>query len=207
MNRFNQFFLLVCLLASAGLSAQSFGVRAGVNATNADVSVSNLDIDTDGETNLMLGLFVDLPLGTELISVQPELNYLNRGYSFTATVGGNEFSRTVSYLELGALLKLNFGRDEGLGFYVGAGPQYGYAVSGTETNINGDRDVDVDFDRINRGQLQFAGVGGLTFGSNFRFFVEARYNGIFADQDGDDSSEIRQRSLGLNGGVMIPLGN
>lgn len=207
MKRITNVLFLFALLTTTGLSAQSFGLRVGVNATNATVDLNDVDVDTDGETNLMLGIFADLPLGTRLISLQPELNYQNRGYSGEINILGQSIERTVAYLDLGGLVKLNFGTDEGLGFYVGAGPQYSYAISGTVTDINGDRDVDFDSDRLNRGELQFAGVGGLTFGDNFRFFVEARYNGSFSNQSDLDNSDIRQRSIGVNGGIMIPLGN
>ena len=199
------FFLL--LLCTASLSAQSFGLRVGVNSTNANVDLNEFEVDVDGETNLMLGIFVDIPLGTQVVSIQPELNYLNRGYSGEVVVAGQSIERSVAYLDLGGLLKLNFGRDEGLGFYVGAGPMFSYAVSGQVTDVAGERDVDFDADRLNRGERQFAGVAGLTFGSNFRFFVEGRYNGSFSDQSDLDDSEIRQRSVGVNGGVMIPIGN
>ena len=203
------FFALVAVLfLAAPLSAQYFGLRAGVNATNASVDISDLDVDTDGETNLMLGIFLDLPIGTDLISIQPELNYLNRGYSYSTSVGNIiSYDATVSFLDLGALVKLNFGRQEGLGFYVGAGPTFSYAVSGTTREVGGDRDVDFDADRINRSGLEFAAVGGLTFDIGAKLFLEARYNGSLSDRSDFEDRDVRQRSVGLNGGVLIPLGN
>lgn len=208
MNQIQKLFFLLALVCTSGaVSAQSFGLRVGVNSTNATFDRDDLEIDTDGQTNLMIGAFVNLPLGTEFISIQPEVNYLNRGYSGEISVLGQSVERTVAYFDLGGLVRLNFGSDEGLGFYVGAGPMYSYAVSGTVTDIGGDRDVDFDSDRLNRSELQFAGAAGLTFGGNFRFFVEARYNGSFSDQSDLNEDDIRQRSVGVNGGIMIPLGN
>ncbi|MBC6994720.1 porin family protein [Neolewinella lacunae] len=202
------FTLAAAVLLTSGLSAQYFGLRAGVNSTNAKVDFENAEIDTDGETNLMLGIFLDLPLGTDLISIQPELNYLNRGYSLSADFGpAGSFDQTISYIDLGGLLKLNFGREEGLGFYLGAGPMFSYAVSGQRTVLGDETDIDFDADRINRGELQFAGVAGLTIDLGLKLFVEGRYNGSFSDQSDLDDSEIRQRSIGINGGVLVPLGN
>ena len=208
--------LLAALLSCCAptLSAQSFGVRAGLNATDARYDRDDNEIDVDGETNLMLGVFFNLPLGTNLISIQPEVNYLNRGYSydFSTEVAGQSVAidRTLSYLDLGAILRLNFGTQDGLGFYLGAGPQYSYAVSGqvTETNVLGEneRDVDFDADRINRGELQFAALAGLSFDVGVRLFVEGRYNGSFTNQSDLDSDDIRQRSVGINGGIMVPFG-
>lgn len=207
MNRIYFILLLLCGFATANLSAQSFGLRVGVIGTDATVDLDDAEVDTDGETNLMLGLFVNVPIGTKSFSIQPEINYLNRGYSGEINVAGQSIERTVAYLDLGALARLNFGSDEGLGFYVGAGPIFSYAVSGTQTDILGEEDIDFDSERLNRGELQFAVAGGVSLGSNLRFFAEVRYNGSFTDQSDLDDSEIRQRSLGVNGGVMIPFGN
>ena len=199
--------LMAACLFSVSLSAQSFGLRVGVNATNASIDVDDADVDVDGETNLMLGLFFNLPLGTDVISLQPEVNYLNRGYTRSFSVG-NLIDETYSlaYLDLGALVRVNLGSDDGLGFYLGAGPQFSYAVSGSYTTINEDRDVDFDADRINRGELQFSGVVGLTYQLGVKFFLEGRYNGSFSNQRDLDTEDIRQRSVGVNGGIMIPLG-
>lgn len=209
MKRIFSLLFAMLFVTGGALSAQSFGLRVGANATNATIDVDDAEIDTDGQTNLMLGIFANLPLGTRLISIQPELNYINRGYNVEASSAllNSSFERTVAYLDLGGLVKLNLGSDDGIGFYVGAGPMYSYAVSGTTTTLLGDSDTDFDGERLNRSELQFAGVGGLTFGSSFRFFVEARYNGSFTNQSDLDDSDIRQRSVGVNGGIMIPLGN
>jgi hypothetical protein len=44
--------LLAALFLAAPLSAQHFGLRAGVNATDASIDFGDLEVDTDGETNL-----------------------------------------------------------------------------------------------------------------------------------------------------------
>jgi opacity protein-like surface antigen len=200
------FPFLAALFLAAPLSAQHFGLRVGLNATDAKYDFDNSEIETDGETNLMLGVFANLPLVGETFSIQPEFTYLNRGYSVGVDFGDLvAFDRTVSYVDLGVLARLNFGADEGLGFYVGAGPQFSYAVSGTRTDILGERDVDFDSERLNRGELQFAGVAGLTFNAGLRFFVEGRYNGSLGNQSDDNRIDIKQRSIGVNGGVMVPF--
>lgn len=197
--------LFFCL--SLGVSAQAFGIRAGFNNTDVNFDRDDVELSTDGETNFMAGIFLDLPLGTEFISIQPEVNYVNRSFTgeFGVDLGDNlNVSRDVAYIELGALLKLSLGDDEGLGFYVGAGPTVGYAVSGTTTEFGDERDIDFDADRLNRGSLNFAGVGGITYNiGGPRFFVEARYNGSFSDQSDLDTDDVSQRSIGVNGGVAF----
>lgn len=202
------FSLLAVLFLAAPLSAQYFGLRAGVNATNATVDFGDAEVDTEGETNLMLGIFLDLPIGTDLISIQPELNYLNKGYTLEGNLGNiAAYEQSVAFVDLNAIVKLNFGRQEGLGFYVGAGPTFSYAVSGQRTDVLGERDVDFDADRVNRSGLEFVGIAGLTFDLGLKFFVEGRYNGSLGNQSDLENADIRQRSVGVNGGVLIPLGN
>jgi len=198
--------LLAVFFVAGPLSAQSLGLRVGVSATDAKYDFDNSEVETEGETNLMLGVFANLPLLTDLISIQPEFTYLNRGYSIGADFGDLvAFDRTLSYVDLGVLARINIGADDGLGFYVGAGPQYSYAVSGSRTDLLGERDVDFDAERLNRGELQFAGVAGLTFNAGLKFFVEGRYNGSLGNQSDDSRKDIRQRSIGVNGGVMFPF--
>lgn len=200
------FSLLAVLFLAAPLSAQYFGLRAGVNSTNANFDFDDAEVDVDGETNLMLGIFLDLPLLSDFISIQPELNYLNRGFSYEASIAGLvSREQTVSFIDLGAILRLNFGREEGLGFYLGAGPTFSYAVSGSITEAGEERDVDFDADRINRSGLEFAALAGITIDIGAKLFVEARYNGSLYDADDRDDADVRQRSVGINGGVMIPF--
>lgn len=200
-------FLALVFLATP-LSAQYFGLRAGVNATNAKIDISDLDVDTEGETNLMLGIFVELPVGGDVFTIQPELNYLNRGYSYDFDLpGNNSVSSTLTYIDLAALAKLNFGREEGIGFFLGAGPTWSYALNGTVTEVGGERDVDFGADNINRSGLNFTGVGGLTFDIGLKLFIEARYVGSISNLFDDENTEVRQRYVGINGGVLVPLGN
>ncbi|PHI18152.1 hypothetical protein CEQ90_19380 [Lewinellaceae bacterium SD302] len=203
-------FLLTIIglsLAFSTLSAQDFGLRIGLNSTNAKVDFDDAEIETDGQTNLALGAFVNIPLGTEVFSIQPEITYLNRGYSTEVEVGDFlEFERTVAYLDLGVLARLNFGSDDGLGFYVGAGPYYSYAISGTQTVLGDESDIDFDADRVNRSDLQLAGAAGVTINLGIKVFAEARYMGSLGNQSDLDDVEIRQRSIGLHAGVMVPIG-
>lgn len=204
--------LLAFFLFTGAASAQYFGLRAGLNIANAQVSSDQNDIDMDGVTNLQLGLFLDLPL-ISILSVQPELNYVGRGYKYgnSVTAGGVTIAAgekyTVAYLDLGALVKLNFGQESPIGFYVGAGPFLNYAVSGQVDD--GSTEVDIDFgaDRLKRSDFSVAGAAGVTFGSDFKFFAEARYLVGLTDTDDRDELEVNNRSIGITGGIMVPLGN
>ncbi|MEM7573116.1 MAG: porin family protein [Bacteroidota bacterium] len=189
---------LAGLLSATALSAQ-FGLRAGYNFANASVDFDNLDISTgDSEGQFMAGIFYNIPIGTKVISIQPEINYMGRGYTYTIEdfAVPEDFEASFAYLDAGGLVKINIGADNPVGFYVGAGPFFSFVLSGT---LN-DEDIDFDTEQIRRNELLLAGAAGLTFGP---FFVEARYYGSLSDQTEQDISEIRQRSLGLNAGICF----
>ncbi len=211
-NRFLFCTLLALFLSTGTTSAQYFGFRAGLNIANAQVGTDQGDLDIDGVTNLQLGVFLDLPL-LSVLSVQPELNYVGRGYEYSnsiaiggVTIAGGE-KTSIAYLDLGALLKLSFGQGQPVGFYFGAGPFFNYAVSGKIDDGSTEVDIDFDADRINRGDFSLAGAAGVTFGSSSKFFAEVRYLAGLTDTSDRDELEVNNRSIGITGGIMVPLGN
>ena len=212
------FALAVALLASATASAQSaFGVRLGYNATDVTYGIGPTEIPTSATGNFVFGAFLNVPLATGLLSLQPEVNYLNRGFVVNSgtvsttqegTVVLGNGDQTISYLDLGTLLRLNVGTSGPLGFYVGAGPYVSYAVSGRIQTANGQRDVDFNADRLRRGGLQLAGIAGLTAGvGGLDLFLEGRYQTALSDLTKEGSISLsRQRQYGLAVGVMVPFG-
>ncbi|MTB51631.1 porin family protein [Lewinella sp. W8] len=204
------FFALLCL-TTAGLSAQSFGLRAGVNFTNVNVSAEGISISFDSETNLMAGVFLDLPVGQSgKFMLSPELSYVGRGYGISIDFFGTntDQSVTVNYVDLGFLAKYMLLDNGSVGLYAAAGPVLGYALGG-EVDTDGMVE-DIEFseeDGFNRTSLQLALAGGLTFGQ--KFFAEVRYmRGLNSlnDESADDEGTIRWTSFGVNAGVRLPLG-
>lgn len=207
----NSLAVLLCLfLVQAAQAQAAFGVKAGVHISNPNISFDNSDIETSGVTNLQLGLLLDLPVGS-ILSLQPEFNYIAKGYkSERFTVGGIEIFRNgkvnLGYVDLGGLFKFNFGQNSGIGGYAGFGPFFSYAVSGREEFDGNDRDIDWDETQLKRTDFSVAGALGLTFGSDFRFFVDARYLAGLANNSERDEVEFRNKGIGITGGVMVPLG-
>ncbi|MGB3546902.1 MAG: porin family protein [Saprospiraceae bacterium] len=202
------FFIALLLLATAGTAtAQNFGVRAGVVSSDLNFIVEDGDDDgfrTDRITNLAIGLFVELPV-SDNIAVQPELNYLGRG---AKSQDDSDDKLRLSYLDIGALLKFRINADAPVGFYAGAGPFLGYAVSGKDSEGKIDFDDEDNFRRID---LSLAGAAGVTFGSSLRFFGELRYShglsNLFKEDDFGDDAKLKNNAILLTGGVMVPLGN
>lgn len=195
-------FFLTLFLCFAAFSAHAqFGIRAGYNFTNATVNFDDPSISIgEDKGRFMAGIFYNAPLLGNFISVQPEINYMGRAYDLESTQNPDTDPSTdeisFAYIDAGGLLKLNLGHDAPLGFYVGAGPFISFAVSG---RIN-DEDIDFDTQRLRRNELLLGAVGGVKFGN---LFVEVRYYGSLSDQAEPALDEIRQRSLGLNAGLMF----
>ncbi|MFK8163745.1 MAG: porin family protein [Lewinella sp.] len=203
-------FLFVVALCGSTLSAQNFGVRGGLNLTTVSVNSEGLTVSFERQANLMLGVFFDLPLGGEKFMLSPELSYVGRSYGVEFDFLGSNLSTklNLAYLDLGVLAKYMIVDNEPVGVYVAAGPVISYAMSGS-VETNGDKE-DIEFDDedgFNRTNLNLAAAAGLTFGQ--KFFVEGRYmtglSNLSEEEDGD--GDTKWTSIGINGGVRIPLGN
>lgn len=203
----NKIWLLgICLLFSGLVSGQSFfGPRVGVNLAKVNYEWSGTEVEIESDPHLQLGLALDLGI-LRNFSIQPEFTYVGRG--FTTQVLGIEFTRRIAYVDLGALAKIRFKPDEGIGFYVGAGPFFGYAISGKDDLAIGD-DVEIDFEdeQIKRTDLSVAGAVGFTFNiGGPLFFIDGRY--VLGLNDIDDSSDdisVKNRNIAASVGFMVPL--
>ena len=127
-------------LASFAFS-QSIIPKAGVSLAK----VGGSDVE-DAKFNLgfTLGCGFNLPLGTGPISVQPELNYIQKGFKsemdFDGTVLDTRWK--VGYLELPVLVKASFG--EATKFYLNAGPSIAMGLGGKMKVKSNGMSVDVD---------------------------------------------------------------
>lgn len=196
------------LLTSAAYSQAGFGAKVGYIYSNVNVDVSEFDVDTEGKSDLSLGLFFELPLAQNFI-IQPEFTYLGRGFKIAGNSLVSDGTYNVAYVDVGAMAKLRFG--DGIGFYIGAGPYWSYAVSGQIKNDQNEIDIDFDADGYKRTDFTLGTALGLEFGSRdaLRFFVDGRY--LIGLNDLDDNDPVtfsrRNRVFGVNGGVIVPLGN
>ena len=203
--------LFVLALCGGTISAQHFGLRGGVNFTNVSVEANGVSISFDAQTNLMLGAFLDLPLGGGKLMLSPEVSYVGRGYNINLDVlgQGGEIKTNLNYVDLGILAKLKIVENETIGAYVGAGPVFAYALSGNVDDGTTSEDIEFDDeDGFNRLNLNLAVVGGVTFGE--KFFVEARYMlglNSLNDEDPTVDGTIKWNSVGVNAGVRFPIGN
>jgi hypothetical protein len=124
--------------------AQTIIPKAGLTLSNwggDDVS------GTDAKIGFTLGAGFNMPLGEGPISLQPELNFIQKGYKADVSFDGIdiETKTTLSYLEVPVLVKATFG--EATKFFVNAGPSVGFGLGGkVKAEANGEEEeVDVKF--------------------------------------------------------------
>lgn len=199
--------MFVLALCGSSLSAQYLGLRGGLNLTQLTVEANGSSLSFDEQTNLMAGVFFDLPIGSDKLLLSPEVSYVGRGYNleiFNETV-----ETTFNYVDLGIMAKFMIIDGDALGLYVGGGPIAAYALNGKVESSSGSEDIEFDdsdgFERLN---LNLGAVAGLTFGR--RLFVEARYTWSLNSLNDDDPNvggESRWTTLGINAGFRFPLGN
>ncbi len=135
--------------------------------------------------------------------ISPELSYVGRGYN--VDFGGDEIKTNLSYLDLGALLKYSVSGQRQHRHLRAAGP-----VPATPSAVKWmTRKIEFDDnDGFNRFNLQIGrGRPVLTFAE--MFFAEVRYQAGLSDLNSDDDIDLssKWKSIGINGGIRIPLGN
>ncbi len=141
-------------LFSANVSAQKIGVQIGGNLASTSIeerfSGGSLKPDTESKIGFLIGALAEIPFSS-LISLRPELNFIQKGYKFEeGSPGDDRYTEnvTLNYIEL----PLNFIYNAPVGtgtFFVGAGPNFSFGLSGKQkTTETGDLDetIDVKFD-------------------------------------------------------------
>lgn len=108
------------MLLSNTVSAQKWGVRAGVNIS--DVNGSGLD--TSAKTGLYVGAYREIPLVKSLLFIQPEVQYSQEGFETK-----NLEDTKIDYLTVPILAKIYVAKI--VSFETG--PQFGFKVS---DNVN-----------------------------------------------------------------------
>jgi hypothetical protein len=142
---------------SANAQNASFGVKAGYNSSN--VQVSNSD-DWESKSGLHIGALAHIHV-TSHFAVQPELMYSCQG----GKVSDTKFK--LGYINLPVLLQYMIND----GFRLETGPQIGFLVSAKQKT--GDVEVDVD-DQLNSIDVSWAVGGGYLFSSGLG--IDLRYN-------------------------------
>lgn len=219
------FIALAMILFTGQVSAQSFGIRGGVNISKNTNDNAYPESDIKSINGLSAAVYVDIPL-VKILSIQPEFNFIQKGSSTTATVLGVEgiYKTRLNYVELPILLKARLGSSEGVHAYLALGPNFGYAISGTTSvEIAGNKvtnkyefdndDNDGDGYKDNRLDATLTVGGGFAIpvgmGSliiDARYHIDANDAASFRDGKPDAWENTANRGLNLSLGLQIPFG-
>lgn len=132
--KFKILSLFAVLLATGSVMAQSVHIKAGLNLANISISDNGSVDDAKKLTSFQVGLVGDIPLGSEMISLQPGILYTGKG---SKTQSGSSTSSTYSiqtfnpkYVEIPAnvVFKVPFSKYGRV--FAGAGPYLGIGVAG-----------------------------------------------------------------------------
>lgn len=179
--------LLAAVASAANAQESRFGVKAGVVA--ASLTRKNSDLDT--RLGFQAGGVANFKL-SDLLSIQPELLYSQKGYETKEQMGFKERA-TFHYIDLPVLLRINAD-----GLFFEAGPQLGY-LAGQKTTISGDgfSDTRTGTDGLNK--LDFGYIAGLGYQLEAGMGLGIRYNGGLrglAEGNGIAKNSVFQLQLG-----------
>lgn len=213
-------------IASASFAQVQVGFRGGVNwGTVSEPSMlKNLPVQPELSPGPTGGIFLDIPLGTGLVSFRPEVNYVQKGFVLregtnidlgliNLPIGARVAYQTQS-IQTAALLKVNL-VDGPIQPYFFAGPAVAYTFDGRirtrATALFTTKNMDVDLDFGNTlNPWDFSGVGGFgisTEAGSGKFFVEGRYEYGFTRQLQVPlvNLPVRNRSVGISVGYAFTL--
>lgn len=207
-------------------NAQTFSIGAKVGSTWNTVSAPSFSgtIDFKTMTNINFGLVGEVGL-TENFSIQPEINYVQKGFRLNEgtdltlfgvnlPVGASAVT-AIKYVDVPILGKYKF-NTEGAGFYVFAGPSVGYATGGNlETHAKVIIDFNIastpiDLDAVNYKRWEVGAVVGggveLPIG-RAQLFADVRYSHGFNQvyEVPIVGAKVTNQAFGLNVGFKVPF--
>ena len=209
---------------AANAQTFSLGGRVGYNWNNVSVPNFNGTVNFKTVSSTNFGLVGDIGL-TNNFSIQPELNYTQKGFSLQQTGDATLFNvplplgvtakTAINYVEMPILAKYRFGT-EGVRFYVAAGPSMGYALNGNLiTYAHAIIDVKVatvpiNFSQVNYKPFEVGGVASagveLPIGKA-KLLLDVRYQHGFNKvyQVPVIGSDVKNTAFGASIGFAVPL--
>ena len=196
--------LLLLVTFTTNSFAQNFGLRGGINLAN--ISFEEEDLGADSKIGLVIGGIAEIGL-SELISLQPELNFVQKGYQLDIDFFGSkiESKANINYLDVPVNVKVGFDAG-GAKIYFLAGPGFGYALNGSiefcESGNCESEDLEFDNDDgFNRFEISGNLGAGVQFG---QIFVDLRYVlGISNLNEDDVDGNASNRGFQISAGYMF----
>lgn len=224
------FFLSIAaaifFLTSTSVKAQNFiGGRVSLAFQNVSAPSLNGQVSFNTISTYTIGAVSEFGLSPNL-SIQPELNYAEKGFKVNPDAGnisilgttinlGGSAVTSVKYIDLPVLLKYKFGEPDGVRWYVTAGPTFGYAASGS---VDTYADViikvkllsmPIDFTANGFNQFEVGGAigGGVEIPTNNgKFFADVRYTRGFTDVYTIPTIGVAVHNTGIGIGIGYMMG-
>lgn len=204
--------MLLAGAVASSAQAQSirFGVKAGANLSNLAGDLIGKG-QYDNRFGFHGGVMLNFGLANDLVSIQPELLYSQKGFKYSDQAFGiyrNTGSVRYDYLDVPVLVRVKVS-----GVFFELGPQYSYLmnIASNRTQTLGGITVNsggtANLDNVNRNELGY--VGGIGFQSSQGVLLGVRYNGAFTDfaKDGYSNNDFRNaRNSAFQAYVGVLLG-
>ena len=195
------FFVIAFTLFVQIVTAQTFGIKGGVNFANVTFSGDGMNFSPKSITSFHVGPVADFVMH-ESLHFNTGLLFSVKGFKmvmdfFETTT---DVTEKVNYLEIPLNLAYKFSVGETSNFFVQAGPYLGYALNGKAKG--GGETSDVEFGSGKMKRLDF-GVGfgaGLEFGS---IVTSLNYQLGLANLVDDQTAKMKNKVLQISVAYMF----
>ncbi len=210
------FPVLFAIMVSPAFSQLSVGPRLGVNFSTW-VASEDLELDLKSRASILFGVVAEVRI-SENFAVQPELDFIQKGFSSEEVTTGSSSGHTdliINHIEIPILAK--FGKDFGPARVdVLIGPSFSYGLNGkfkTTFTVNGDTTVDtdeIDFeeDEFSRSDLslQIGAAASKKLGETANVFFDIRYLlGLTNINNSGSDDEAHNRIFAISIGALFAL--
>jgi|GEM_PF-1122256 len=213
------FAALFMMSSFMAFSQVEIGLRAGATFGNWSLAEDTLSFDKQGNIGPNITLLAEIPI-TSTFGVRPEISYVQKGAK-TSVDGIYDINQKHNHLQLGVLLRAQFGDVEGMRGFIGVSPWYSFALGGKavgtlfgddidETIKFGDED-DIFGNELNATDygLNFA-LGAYFPAGNGDIILDLRYDfglgNINSKSDENPENDRFNRYFSATVGYKIPLG-
>lgn len=193
--------LLLFSILVLGINAvhAQFGIQAGASFYSEKQKVTGISINSDTKVGFTAGIVYSAPI-SDNISFMPSLNFTQKGGKLSFGIDSFNLTskETLNYIDL----PLNFVYNIN-GFFVGAGPVLGVAISGKDKDDSGSSDVEFGNgdNEIKRFEFSANILAGYKFSNGF--FVTANYNPGISDLSNVSNVKDHNNGFGIRVGYMF----
>ncbi len=199
--------VLFAAALSFAVSAQTFGVKAGLNMSSMSYG-SDLDAFSD-EANSLIGFSLGATAAFELsdvIDLDASLAFIQKGNS--VSFGDDDLKTRFNFIELTPMAAYNITEE----LAIMAGPYIGFAISGTQDALeidlfSGESTVtseDIDFDASEINTLDYGLNIGVSYILNEMIDIRAGYSLGLADMNAADQGDLDLSQK--NNGIYFTVG-